>query len=199
MQYKPSGSCGISERTCCLNRQWSDWGGSCPSCECSYGETKEIPCKDSDFMEEPESGNEWTGNIKMTCDCRWKAADTSACKLKYVFVKLKINFDSICRNITSLAPSVKITDGSNLYDFSSLKVNGSYIESDVIAIPNGRTYHIDRDYTHMAVMQSNWAVGGRNLYCYSDNSFSFEPSSPTGEGAFADYPFEFEPSCEWRD
>lgn len=78
-------------------------------------------------------------------------------------------------------------------------LNGSYIESDVIAIPNGRTYHIDRDYTHVAVMQSNWAVGGRNLYCYSDNSFSFEPSSPTGEGAFADYPFEFEPSCEWWD
>ena len=201
VQYKPSGSCGTSERTCCLNRQWSDWGGSCPSCECSYGETKEIPCKDSDFMEEPEPDNEWAGNIKMTCDCRWKAGDTSACKLKYVFVKLKINVDNAYRDIARVASQVKITDADerNRYDFSSLSLNysGSYIESEVIAVPNGQSYHIDDNWNYVATMHSNWAVEGKYLYC--NGSFSFEPSSPTGEGAFADYPFEFEPSCEWRD
>ncbi len=36
VQYKTSGSCGTSERTCCATTgEWSDWGGSCPSCSSS--------------------------------------------------------------------------------------------------------------------------------------------------------------------
>lgn len=35
IQYKPDGNCGTSQRKCCANKQWSDWGGSCPSCSSS--------------------------------------------------------------------------------------------------------------------------------------------------------------------
>ena len=29
VQYKANGGCGTSERTCCPNRQWSEWDGEC--------------------------------------------------------------------------------------------------------------------------------------------------------------------------
>ena len=32
VQYKPSGDCGTSSRTCCLDGTWSDWDGECPNC-----------------------------------------------------------------------------------------------------------------------------------------------------------------------
>lgn len=34
IQYKPDGNCGTSQRKCCANKQWSDWGGECLGTPC---------------------------------------------------------------------------------------------------------------------------------------------------------------------
>ncbi len=34
IQYKPVGDCGTSERKCCANKHWSDWGGECSGTPC---------------------------------------------------------------------------------------------------------------------------------------------------------------------
>lgn len=34
IQYKPDGDCGTSQRKCCVNKQWSDWGGECLGTPC---------------------------------------------------------------------------------------------------------------------------------------------------------------------
>ena len=57
VQYKPNGTCGTTQRTCCATTgAWSDWGGSCPSCASSqcWDGTK---CADKEAVSRTCSGN----------------------------------------------------------------------------------------------------------------------------------------------
>ena len=75
VQYKPSGSCGTSERTCCSNGKWSDWETPCPT-------TKTCPTSSEPKTKEScyggykyrlvtcnESTGTWTTGSWGPCDC----------------------------------------------------------------------------------------------------------------------------------
>lgn len=88
IQYKPSGTCGTTSRTCCSGKTWSGWGESCPktcdgvkpataqSCTASNGkkgtQTRSVTC-DGDT-------GEWVTGDWGTCvapDCT--AGETRTC------------------------------------------------------------------------------------------------------------------------
>ncbi len=66
VQYKPSGSCGTTSRTCCSSRTWSEWGEKCcdgvkpvtsQECTASNGktgtQTRTVTCNSSTGSWEP--------------------------------------------------------------------------------------------------------------------------------------------------
>ena len=59
VQYKPSGECGTSERTCCSNRIWSAWDGECSgSSLCSSSQCwNGSKCENKGVVSRPCSGN----------------------------------------------------------------------------------------------------------------------------------------------
>lgn len=65
VQYKPNGYCGTSQRTCCLNRQWSDWDGECSKenmCSSFSG------CKENWVLK--NNASEIEGNtVEQCCSC----------------------------------------------------------------------------------------------------------------------------------
>ena len=77
VQYKPSGTCGTSSRTCCSSGSWSDWDAACPktcdgikpttsqTCTASNGksgtQTRTVTCN--------TSTGEWTTGSWGTCTC----------------------------------------------------------------------------------------------------------------------------------
>ena len=61
-QYKPSGTCGTSSRTCCSSGSWSDWDAACPkTCSSSTKPTTYQTCTAS-------NGKSGTQTRTVTCD-----------------------------------------------------------------------------------------------------------------------------------
>ena len=73
VQYKPSGSCGTTSRTCCGLGSWSDWGKECPkTCDSS---TKPITSR--------SCGTNGTQTRSVTCDTStgtWVEGAWGTCK-----------------------------------------------------------------------------------------------------------------------
>ena len=74
VQYKPSGLCGTTSRTCCGLGSWSDWGGECPkSCDGTKPITSQ-PC-----------GTNGTQTRTVTCNTstgEWTTGSWGTCKEK---------------------------------------------------------------------------------------------------------------------
>ena len=155
IQYEPDGDCGTLERKCCTNKQWSDWGGECNSCQCTPGALNEMDC--STYMEQ----SNYTGHVKMTCNsnCKW-SYDVSACKTP-AFVKFVFEADIPqwyywegtfgCSNWLQYVPIYDEQTGRKVAEFqtdrsystdSGATERTAYLTSDVVELESDTDYII---------------------------------------------------------
>ncbi len=140
-EYKPSGSCGTSERTCCSDGTWSDWDGECggsSSCgtnQCWNG----LKCEAKGTVSKTCSGNvanAKSGTLTRTATCHssgWSYGSwtgTCICNTGYTW------------NSSSKTCGAKRCVGDEFYNASSDKCcsAGSY---QVRAGTNGNWMHVN--------------------------------------------------------
>ena len=127
-QYKPSGTCGTSSRTCCSNGTWSAWDGECDaSTSCGLNECwNGSKCEAKGTVSKTCSGNianAKSGTLTRTATCGssgWSYGSwtgTCTCNTGYTW------------NSSSKTCGAKTCSGSDFYNASSDKCCsvGSYV------------------------------------------------------------------------
>ncbi len=102
VQYKPNGSCGTSQRTCCAaTGAWSDWDGSCPSCtsnQCWNGSK----CEDKPSTSCSCTNGTCTRTWTCTPGTGWSYTDgTCVCNTGYTLKNGKCEKNTSCLEVKS--------------------------------------------------------------------------------------------------
>ncbi len=143
VQYKPSGSCGTSERTCCSNGKWSGWGEKCSetSTDCSSS-TKPKTSQTCDFNNGRNNGIQ---TRSVTCNNGvWKAGAWSACKCNITCNSAQVPDPTNCRCCDYTCYLFKNSSGLGVYCNCADYVNTF---SECCTMTNGDEYRLPAYYS----------------------------------------------------
>ena len=167
VQYKANGGCGTSERTCCPNRQWSEWDGECSNQDdCTNigywwdGSAESCPWKCESGYHKPRN---YTGKLisKTERGCKYSVSDAE----DYFYGKYS---PALWRNNRAKCNFLnEAYSGSYSYDLACTKAleNDSSSSAQTIACPHVYYYE-------------NCTIDGNNVqldYEWAEMNYSCSP------------------------